>query len=132
MLFGRRSGGTPLLVTRGPILSPQRTLVAGNPVEILVFFEEVRDVQERVPLQPYIDKCRLHPGQDTRDAPLMDTARQRILVGALEINFHQLIVFNQRYLGLVPIGRNHQFLAHRSSLSRGRICAATAGTRHSV
>ena len=110
-------------MTGRTLVSPQRTLVTGDPVEVLVLFEEIRDVEERVALQAHIDKCRLHSGQDARDAPFVDTARQRILVGALEVNFHQLIVFDQRHFGLVPIGRDHQFLTHRSSLSGGRILA---------
>jgi hypothetical protein len=96
---------------------PRRTLIAGDPVEILMLFEKIGDIQERVAFQTQIHERGLHPWKHAGDAALMDAARERIFVGALKINFHQLIVFDQRYFGLMPVGRDHQFLTHPSTLS---------------
>ena len=85
-------------------------------IEVLVFFQEVRYVQKRIALQAQIDEGRLHAGKHARHTSFMNTAGERILIGALEVNFHQLIVFDQRHSGLVPIGRDHQFLTHISLL----------------
>ena len=102
--------------------APGRALLAGDGVEVLVLFEKIRDVEERVPLQAEIDKGRLHAGKHARDASFMDASGERILVGPLEINFDELIVLDQRHSGLVPIGRDHQFLTHSALLPRA-ICA---------
>jgi hypothetical protein len=79
-------------------------LVAGYLVEVVVLFEEVGNVEKRVAFEAHIDESRLHSRQDARDAPLMNAACERIFVGALEVNFHQLIVFNESYFGLMPVG----------------------------
>ena len=81
-----------------------RPLVAGDLVEVVVLFKEVRNVQERIALQAHVDEGRLHSRQDARDASLMNAARERVFVGALEVDFHQLVVFDQRHLGLMPVG----------------------------
>jgi hypothetical protein len=81
-------------------------------VKVVMFFEEIGHVEKRVALQTDIHECRLHSGENARDASFMNAAGERIFVGALEINFAQLIVFDQRHFGLVPVGRDHQFLAH--------------------
>ena len=83
---------------------PHGALVAGYLVEVVVLFEEVRNVEKRVAFEAHIDESRLHSGQHARDAPLMNAAGERIFVGALEVNFHQLIVFDESYFGLMPIG----------------------------
>ena len=77
-----------------------------------MLFEEIGDVQEGVPLESQINKCRLHSRQHTRDPALVNAARKRILVRSLKIYFHQLILFEDRYFCLVAIGSNHQFLTH--------------------
>ena len=59
------------------------------------------------------------PGQHPGHSAFVDAARERILVGALKINFYQLIVFEDRHFGFVAIGGDHQFLAH-DSLPSGR------------
>jgi hypothetical protein len=56
-------------------LRPGRALVARDSIEVLVFFEEVRDVKKCVTLQPQIDECRLHSGEDARYAAFVYAAR---------------------------------------------------------
>jgi len=85
----------------------RRTLLARDLVEVLVFFKEIGDVEKRVSFQAEIDEGRLHSWQNARHAAFMNAARERILVSALEINLDELIVFEKRNPGLVPIGRDH-------------------------
>jgi hypothetical protein len=87
-------------------------LIACYLVKVFMFFEEIGHVEKRVALQTQIHECRLHSGENAGDSSFMNAAGERIFVGALEINFAQLIVFDQRHFGLVPVGRDHQFLAH--------------------
>ena len=118
--------------TRSPVTIPiavavpltailtRRPFVAGHAIDVFVlFFQEVRYVQERIALQAQIDEGRLHARQHARHAALVDTPGERIFIGPLEVNLHQLIVFQERHSGFVPIGRNHQFLAHPQPPSRG-------------
>ena len=110
---------------------PQGPLLTRHLVEILVFLEEVGDVEKRIAFQAEIDERRLHAWQDAGHAPFMDTACEGILVGALEINLNQLIILDQRYSGLVPVGRDHQFLTHPCLPPRvGR--EVTDGTGHAT
>jgi len=81
--------------------------VAGYAIDVLMFLQKIRDIKKRVPLKAQVDKRGLHSRQNARDASLVNAARQRILVGALEVNLDELIVFNQRDSCLVPIGRDH-------------------------
>src|SRR5438445_141491 len=60
-------------------------------VYVFVFFEKIRNVQKRVTFQTQVNKRGLHPGQNARHAALMDTSRQRVLIGALEVHFNELI-----------------------------------------
>jgi hypothetical protein len=124
---------TPFPVTRFPVTTisfarlpiagftrfPGRPLVARDLVEVLVFLKEVGDVQERVALQPQVHERRLHSRQNAGDSSFVNTTGERIFIGALEVNFTQQIVFDQGHLGLVPIGRDHQFLTHSGLLPRG-------------
>jgi hypothetical protein len=101
-------------------------------VLVLVFLQEVRNVEKCITLQAEVHKRGLHAGEYASDAPLVDTTGERILVGPLEMNLHQLIVFQQRHSGLVPIGRDHHFLAHRSPpLPRFEDAGYAQGSRES-
>jgi hypothetical protein len=98
---GRLTGGRAIQF-ENPILNAGYDLVV-----LFVVLEEVGNIQERVPIQSDIDECRLHSGQNTRDPAFVDAAGQRILVFALMVDFDHLVVFDHRYAGLVPVGRNH-------------------------
>jgi hypothetical protein len=50
----------------------------------------------------------------------VNAASERVLVGALEKHFDQLVVFENRHFDLVAIRRNHQFFAHACSYSSWR------------
>jgi hypothetical protein len=61
---------------------------------VLLLFEEIGDVKEGVALETYVDECRLHSGEDSGDASLVDGAGEGVFVLALVINFCDLIVFD--------------------------------------
>jgi hypothetical protein len=121
-LFGRTLGGRPVgrrgvaLLTAASIAIPSpvaapiafpvadRALIAGDLIEILMLLEEVGNVEKCVALQAYIDESRLHSGKHAGDASFVNAAGERIFVGALEVDFHQLVVFDQSHFGLMPIG----------------------------
>jgi hypothetical protein len=63
----------------------------------LVFkLQEVSDIQERVPLQPEVDKGGLHAGKHAGHTPVVDGTREGVLVFAFVINFSELVVFQNR------------------------------------
>jgi hypothetical protein len=95
-------------------------LIARDLVEILVLFKEVGNVKEGIPLQAQIDECRLHPGKNSCNAAFVNAPCQGVLIGALKKRFYQQIIFKDCHLGLVPVGRDHHFLTHQSSLSRDK------------
>ena len=53
-----------------------RAFVAGDFVEVFVFFEEIGHIEKRVALQPQIDEGRLHAGQDAGDTSFMNAASE--------------------------------------------------------
>ena len=73
---------------------------------------KIRDVQKARFLQPYIDERRLHPGQYARDLALVDVAGQTDLPIALEVEFGELIVFEQRHPHLKCRSVNCDFSFH--------------------
>jgi hypothetical protein len=107
---GRRRGNFGFFGSWGPVVGCR-----GDLVVLLVFIKEIRDVQEGVALEADIHKGGLHAGQDTRDASLVDAAGQRILVGPLEVDFDQLVVFQDGHFGFVAGARNDQLFAHEAT-----------------
>jgi hypothetical protein len=60
----------------------------------LIFkLDEVGYVKKRVPLQPQVDKRRLHTGQNACHASVVDGTREGVLVFAFVVDFRELIVF---------------------------------------
>ena len=62
----------------------------GVPVAVIVIFEifeNVADVQEGVAVKPDVHESGLHAGKHPRDPALVDTADQRELFFALDVNF---------------------------------------------
>src|ERR1700722_17850345 len=75
-----------------------------NLVVFVVVFEEIRNVEKRVPLQADIDKSRLHARQHARYATLMNASSERVFVLALIENLDYLILFEDRHAGFVAVG----------------------------
>ncbi len=68
----------------------RRGVRLGVPVSVIVIlkiFENVTDVQEGVAVKPDVHESGLHAGKHPRDAALVDTADQRELFFALDVNF---------------------------------------------
>ena len=63
-------------------------------VVFFVVLKKIGNVEERVALQPDVDKCRLHSGQNARYAALVDTSRQGIFFFAFVEKLHDLVVFD--------------------------------------
>ena len=78
---------------------------ARNLVVLLVVFEEVRNVEERVTVEADINKGRLHARQNARHTALVNAPSQRVLIGALKIDFDQLVVFKNGHFGFVAVSR---------------------------
>lgn len=70
-------------------------------VVFLAVFKEVGNVQEGVAVQPDIDECRLHAGQDAFHPALIDRAGYGVFLGPLVVNLSQLVVFEDGDLRLV-------------------------------
>jgi hypothetical protein len=124
---------TPTVATISAVtFAAHGPVVLGHAIEVFVLFEKIGDVQERIALQAQVDEGRLHAWQHARHASLVNTTRERILVGPLEVNLHQLIVFDQRHLGLMPVGGNDQFFAHASLPPPGEPEGEWTGARRTL
>ena len=100
---------------RGTFL-PFRALSAGRRtlfgaasylVIVLAVLEKVRDIKECVPFETQVDERGLHAGQHACDAAFVDAAGERILVGALEVDFDELVFLEDRDTGFVPVGGDY-------------------------
>ena len=81
---------------------------------------KIRDVQEARLRQTDIDKRSLHPGQHARDLALIDVARQPNLAIALEVEFGQFVILEQRHPHLQCGRVNCDFSFHRWTLYSGK------------
>ena len=81
---------------------------------------KIRDVQKARLLQADIDERRLHPGQHARDLALVDISREPDLAIALEVEFGELVVFEQRDPHLECGRVNCDFSFHKWTLYSGR------------
>ncbi|MBI4892298.1 MAG: hypothetical protein HY821_16860 [Acidobacteria bacterium] len=77
---------------------------------VRILFEEVRNVEETIPFETEVDEGGLHAGQYSGNAPFVDAAGQRILVGPLEEQLDELAVLEDPDLSLMPGLADHQFL----------------------
>jgi len=73
--------------------SAGRSLLHFVRVFLILELDEVGYVKKRIALQAEVDKCRLHAGQDARDASVVNGTRKGVLVFAFVVNFRELIVF---------------------------------------
>jgi hypothetical protein len=121
---GRAAFPIPLAVA-----GARGSFISGHAIDVFVLFKEVRYVEERIALQAQIDKCRLHAWQYPRHPAFVNASGERIFIGSLEVNLHELIIFQERYSGFVPIGRNYQFFAHPQPPSRDSIAGRRKWTR---
>lgn len=121
-----------MLLPAIPATIPAWPVIRGDVIDILVFLQEVRYVKERIALQAQVHESRLHARKNPGHASFVDAGGKRVLVGALKVHLYELIVLKKGHSGLVPVGRDHHFLAH-ASLHRGarfpRVHAGDAAAR---
>jgi hypothetical protein len=80
-------------------------LYAGhNLVVFVVIFEEIRNVEKRIPLQADIDERRLHARKHARHSSFMNAASQRVFILALVENLDYLIFFQDGHACFVAAG----------------------------
>src|SRR5271165_406353 len=84
-------------------------------------FEKIRYVEESIALQPDVDKSRLHTGENSGDATLVDGSGEGVFVIAFVKYFGKLIVLHQRHFGFVGGGRHIQFFVHGRSVRPARV-----------
>jgi len=62
-----------------------------------------RDIEKSVAFQADIDKSRLHAGKHASNASFVNRAGEGVFIFPFEVNFGELIVLDQRYLGFVRV-----------------------------
>jgi len=77
--------------------------------------EIVADVEKGGLLQADVDKGRLHAGKNTADPALHYVADDTLVSLALDMEFGELAVLNERDTGFPAFRINHNFVAHRSA-----------------
>ncbi len=117
-------------------------LVVGNRLGLDIFFADhfrhgvecgdsvvkIRDVQEARLLQADIDKRSLHPGQHAGDLALIDVARQPNLAIALQVEFGEFVILEQRHPHLQCGRVNCDFSFHRWTLYSRKSDVIACGT----
>ena len=74
--------------------------------------DDVGHVEEAVAFEADVDECRLHAGQHLRHAALVDVARDAAIALALDENFCDEVVLENRHTRLVAIRGNDHFFVH--------------------
>ena len=82
--------------------------------------EIVADVEERRLLEADIDEGRLHAGQDTAHAPLEDVADDALVSLALDVEFCELTLLEQRNPGFPELRVDYDLVLHRTARSAVR------------
>ena len=95
-----------------------RLRVGDDPVVLLGVFVEIGNVEEGVTIEADVHEGRLHAGQDPADPPFINPADQPRLRVALEVDFHQAVVFQHRDLRLMRRRGNEQLLLHGNSFAQ--------------
>ncbi len=81
----------------------------------LVFqLEKVGYIEEGVAFKSYVDKCRLHAGQDARDPPVVNGTGQCVFIFAFVIDFRELIVFKDCKPRLMRRAGDANLFCHRT------------------
>ena len=88
----------------------------GNDFVVLFgIFEEVRNVKEGVSLEADIHECGLHAGQDFRYLTFIYVADDALRSVPLDVKLNELVVLEDRKLGLLRCRGNDQFFLHLHS-----------------
>ena len=95
-------------------------LVAGfEPLEFLDRVDDLRNVQERVALEPDVDEGRLHPRKHLGHSSFVDVANDAALILAFDENFDDLIVLENRHARVVARRGDDHLLVHGQNSTMG-------------
>ena len=89
--------------------------------------DDLRDVEERVALEAYVNKGGLHAGQDFRDPALVDVADDTALILALDEDLDDLVVLEDRDTRVVPARGDDHLLVHGKSSAKAVTTPARPG-----
>jgi hypothetical protein len=64
-------------------------------------FDEVGDIEEGVAFKPDFNECGLHARKHARDFAFVNGSREGVFILAFEIDFYDLVIFNDRKFGLM-------------------------------
>jgi hypothetical protein len=78
--------------------------------------QDVRHVEEGVPLQAHVHERRLHPGQHPGDAAFIDVPGDAPVRFALDEQLGDHPILQESHLGLLGGGADDQVLGHGRSL----------------
>jgi hypothetical protein len=101
-------------LARGLPGSTRRGLLQLVGLFLIFKLDEVGYVEKRVPLQPQIDKRRLHTGQNACHSSVVNGTREGVFVFAFVVDFRELIVFQNRKPRLMRRAGNANFFCHRA------------------
>jgi heme exporter protein B len=85
--------------------------------------DDVGHVEERVPLEADVDKCRLHPRQDAIHAAEIDVADEAAVGDALDLDLGDLAVLEDRDTGLLRRRVDEDLARHPASTAAAGLAA---------
>ena len=86
-------------------------------VVLFCIFYEIRNIQKSVLFQSNIHKGGLHPGKHLGHPPFVDVSQYSPTTVALDVQFRNLIVFQDCYLGLERGAIHYHLFDHQLLLT---------------
>jgi hypothetical protein len=74
---------------------------ADNGIVLLAVLKEIGNVKKRITLQSNVHESGLHSGKDARNTAFVNAAREGIFFFTLVVNFHELVIFQNRHAGFM-------------------------------
>src|SRR5437870_12927152 len=88
-------------------------LINDDALKLFLFVKEIRNVEKGIAFESDIDKSRLHSRQHAHDAALVDVANDPLMgLAAFDVEFANLLVFDDRYFLFASIDADDQFFCH--------------------
>jgi hypothetical protein len=74
---------------------------ADNGIVLLAVLKKIGHVKKRIALQSNVHESGLHSGKDARNTAFVNAAREGIFFFTLVVNFHELVIFQNRHAGFM-------------------------------